>query len=554
MKKFINTPKLAVREALEGLAASNDAVCLLSSANVLLRSDIPSDPKDRPIAILSGGGAGHEPAHAGYVGKGMLSAAVAGDVFTSPSVDAVLAGIRACAGPAGAVLVVKNYTGDRLNFGLAAELARAEGIPTEVVLVADDVALLEMSKDNARGIAGTVLVHKIAGAAVEEGMGFADVVATARAAAADLASMGVALDGCTLPGAERSGFDLGEDEIEYGMGIHGEKGQRRAPMAEADEIVDAVIGTVIAHLDAGSNRVGLLVNGLGSTTPLELAIVARRAVMGLKAAGFVPELVWTGDFMTALDMPGMSLTALPLDDRRAALLGAPTAVRVWPVEASAPKEPIIVEDGGAEAAEVLGGTARPELKRAALAAATALRQAEPDLTRLDAETGDGDLGQSMLRAAEALEALPDGAFADPATLLAQAGMALRRVIGGSSGPFYAAALLRASQKLQGVSSPGPADWLGALRAACEAISDMGGAAPGDRTMLDALAAAHEAGNAPAAGETVAAAAARGAREGAARTAEMQAKFGRASYLGDRAMGHQDAGAAAVAVWMQALAS
>ncbi|MFV0333705.1 MAG: dihydroxyacetone kinase family protein [Tropicimonas sp.] len=556
MKKFINSSANAVREALEGMAATDATVMLHQTENVLLRADIPAAPADRPVAVISGGGAGHEPAHAGYVGAGMLSAAVSGDIFTSPSVDAVVAGIRAAAGPAGALLIVKNYTGDRLNFSLAAELARSEGIPTEVLLVRDDVALLEMmEQEQARGIAGTVLVHKAAGAAALRGDGLAQVAQIARSVAGDVVSMGVALDGCTIPGAERSGFELGPSEIEFGLGIHGEKGAQRGAMQPADAITDEVVARVLARVRDAQAPLGLLVNGLGATSPMELAIIARRAMQVLARSGRHVALAWTGNFMTALDMPGVSISLLPLDDARIALLTAPTAVRAWPCAAEAAGAPAIFSAGSKPpAAEVANLAPIPALKAAVIAVSDALSAAEPELTRLDMETGDGDLGASMLRAAEALRDLPDGACSSPARLMSQAGLALRRAIGGSSGPFYAAGLLRASQHLENRQAASPADWIEALGAACAAISEMGGARPGDRTMLDALHGGWQAGQGESSTAQMATKAAAGAREAAGQTADMPAKFGRAAYLGERVLGHPDAGAIAVAIWFEAIAA
>lgn len=229
MKKLINSPRRVVPDLLAAMVAQDPSLCLLEGENVLLRADIPEDPADRAVALISGGGSGHEPAHGGYVGKGMLSAAVAGDVFTSPSVDAILSAILASAGPAGALLIVKNYTGDRLNFSLAAELAAAEGIPCEVVFVADDAALRDLvSRDRRRGLAGTVLVHKAAGAAAEAGLSLSEVAAVARGVADDLVTMGVGLGACIVPTAGQPSFELGDVEVEYGLGIHGEKGSSAA--------------------------------------------------------------------------------------------------------------------------------------------------------------------------------------------------------------------------------------------------------------------------------------------------------------------------------------
>lgn len=547
MKKLVNDPRGVVREMLEGLCDLHPGLALLEGEDVVVRADLPP-PAARPVALLSGGGSGHEPAHAGYVGPGMLAGAIAGDVFTSPSVDAVLAGIRAAAGPAGAVLVVKNYTGDRLNFGLAAELARAEGIPVELVVVADDVALrATVPPERRRGIAGTVLIHKLAGAAAAEGRSLAEVATIARAAAAELGSMGVALAPCTVPAAGRPGFELGPAEIELGLGIHGEQGVERAALAPADELVERMLTDILA--DRGfqpGEEVALLVNGLGGTPPMELSIVARRAIGLLRERGLVVARAWAGEFLTALEMPGVSLSVLRLDAERRALLDAAAEAPAWPgpgrlgaarkmVAAEAAVPPCLAER-----------PADASLRGVVLAIAGALDAAEPRLTELDSLAGDGDLGLSMQRGAAALRLLPEAAFADAQTLLAAMAEALRRALGGSSGPFYATALLRAARCLP--PEPSQADWAAALGEAVEAISMLGGATPGDRTMLDALAPA-----ARALQEGTLGAVARAAEEGAAATATMLPRLGRASYLGARALGAPDAGAAAVAIWLRALA-
>lgn len=316
---------------LEGIARQSPHLAILGDEHVLVRKALP-EPSQRTVAVLSGGGSGHEPAHGGYVGDGMLSAAVCGEVFTSPSTDAVLAAIRATAGPNGALLVVKNYTGDRLNFGLAAELARAEGIPVETVIVADDVSLRDrVERGQRRGIAGTVLIHKLAGAAAALGLPLARVAAIAREAAADLGTMGVALDGCTIPGADKSGFSLADDEIELGLGIHGEKGVERTTPLPADALVDTLLSSIVADLvlDAGE-RVALFVNGLGATPDMELAIVLRAAYDNLRRRGIAVERAWAGTFLSALDMPGCSISVLRLNDEREKLLDAPTQARAWP--------------------------------------------------------------------------------------------------------------------------------------------------------------------------------------------------------------------------------
>jgi dihydroxyacetone kinase len=566
MKKFINDPRHVVREMLEGLADLTPGLALLATEDVIVRADLPP-PSDRPVAVLSGGGAGHEPAHAGYVGTGMLHGAVTGDVFTSPSVDAVLAGIRAAAGPAGAVLVVKNYTGDRLNFGLAAELARAEGIPIEIVLVADDVALRDtVGRDQRRGIAGTILVHKVAGAAAAAGLPLADVAAEARAIAGAMGTMGVGLGPCIVPAAGKAGFTLGEGEIELGLGIHGEAGVRRGTMQPARALVAELLGAILDEgRYAAGERVALLVNGLGGTPPMELAVVAREAIAALRGKGLAIDRVWTGNLLTALEMPGMSLTVCRVDDARLARLDAPTRAPAWPGDGRLPLARQIVVPLARHMvagplpppAEAAIGAITAEgraVRQAALAAAAALAAHETYLTELDSAAGDGDLGLSMVRGAEAVRAMTDADWIDPPTALIALGQALRRAIAGSSGPFYAAALVRAARLLP--PSPNAQDWSRAFLAGVDAIAALGGAKPGDRTMLDALhpAATRFAAGLAAAQEPRAAwqAAVAAAEQGAQATSDMTPKRGRAAYLGDRAKGTQDAGAAAVVVWLKAI--
>ena len=477
MKKLINDPRAVVREMLEGLVDLVPDQALLESENVVVRASLPPYEARREVALVSGGGSGHEPAHAGYVGTGMLDAAVAGDVFTSPSVDAVLAAIRAVAGPPGVLLIIKNYTGDRLNFGLAAELARADGIPVETVIVADDVALRDtVEPERRRGIAGTVLVHKVAGAAAAAGLPLEQVAREARSTAAALGTMGVALGPCTVPAAGRPGFTLGDDEVELGLGIHGERGVERTTLRRADDLVDTILATILTDRELHhGERVALLVNGLGGTPPMELAIVARRAMAVLRERGLSVVRAWSGNLLTALEMPGMSLTVLPVDDVRLQRLDAPIAAPAWPGDGRIGSARRIVA-GPAAAPEAV--SLRPPspgdemIRRCALAVATALEQAEAHLTELDAAAGDGDLGASMTRGAAAIRALPETAWsAPPSVVLSRIADALRRAIAGSSGPFYATALLRAAKTLP--ETPTAADWSAALAAGTDAIHGAG---------------------------------------------------------------------------------
>ncbi|MCA8094110.1 dihydroxyacetone kinase subunit DhaK [Burkholderia anthina] len=564
MKKLVNRPSDVVREMLEGIARQSPHLAILGDEHVLVRQPLP-DPAQRPVAILSGGGSGHEPAHGGYVGEGMLSAAVCGEVFTSPSTDAVLAAIRASAGPNGALLVVKNYTGDRLNFGLAAELARAQGIPVETVIVADDVSLRgRVERGQRRGIAGTVLIHKLAGAAAARGLSLARVAAIARDAAADLGTMGVALDGCTIPGADKAGFSLADHEIELGLGIHGEKGVERTAPQPADALVDTLLSSIVADLvlDRGE-RVALFVNGLGATPDMELAIVLRAAHDNLSRRGITVARAWAGTFLSALNMPGCSISLLRLNEERAALLDAPTQARAWPgggaVNTRIRAAAAAVHEQPLPPLDAAGRAWAARLQPALHAVAQALIEHEATLTELDTAAGDGDLGASMRRAAQAILDLPEAAYGTPAGTLAALGAALRRAIAGSSGPFYATALLRAARRLgeaADVAEPSARDWAAAFRNAVDAISELGGAHAGDRTMLDALVPAAAAfGRALDDDRDHAsawAAAVEAAEHGAQQTAGMTPRAGRASYLGERALGTPDGGAVAVAYWLRAL--
>jgi ATP-dependent dihydroxyacetone kinase len=557
MKKLVNNPRHVVREMLEGLADLNPGLALLAEEDVVLRADLP-EAAERPVAVLSGGGSGHEPAHGGYVGRGMLTAAIAGDVFTSPSVDAVLSAIRAAAGPRGAVLIVKNYTGDRLNFGLAAELATAEGIPTKIVVVADDVALRDtVERGRRRGIAGTVLVHKVAGGAAAAGLALDAVVAEAEATAAAVGTMGVSLGACTVPAAGKPGFALGDDEIELGLGIHGEQGVKRSKITGADEVVDTILETLIADMALGTDtRVALLVNGLGGTPPMELAIVARHALDVLGKRGLKVERAWSGNFMTALEMPGMSLSLLKLDDGRLAWLDSPVTTPAWPGSGEVTARKTIAPDKAEPTAEgPATAPTMPELRQIALAVAAAFEAEEASLTELDSRAGDGDLGISMVRGAGAIRALPASAWADPATALAAMSDAVRRAIAGSSGPFYAVALLRAARELD-EPVPQASAWARAFSKAAASVAELGGAKPGDRTMLDALlpaadafVAGLDAGAEPEAAWSAAVAA---AETGTAATASMRPRLGRAAYLGERTLGTPDAGASAVLIWMRVI--
>ncbi|WP_416418478.1 dihydroxyacetone kinase subunit DhaK [Paenarthrobacter aromaticivorans] len=333
MKKLINDPRAVVDESVEGFGIAHaDIVDVHPEPKYVIRKGAPVAGK---VALVSGGGSGHEPLHAGFVGLGMLDAAVPGAVFTSPTPDQIIPATVAVDSGAGVVHIVKNYTGDVLNFETAAEMAQAEGVHVRSVLVNDDVAVEDsLYTAGRRGVAGTVLVEKIAGAAAERGDGLEAVAAIAERVAANVRTMGVALSGCTVPHAGTPSFELAEDEIEIGIGIHGEPGRHRIAMESADAITDRLLEPVLEDLSISSgDRVLLFVNGMGGTPQSELYIVYRRAAQVLAERGASVERSLVGNYVTSLEMQGCSVSVLRLDDELVRLWDAPvhTAALRWGV-------------------------------------------------------------------------------------------------------------------------------------------------------------------------------------------------------------------------------
>jgi triose/dihydroxyacetone kinase / FAD-AMP lyase (cyclizing) len=561
MKKFINRPENVVEEMLRGLAVLHPGSARLFGHKVMVRADA-EHVRDQQVAVLSGGGSGHEPAHAGYIGVGMLSAAVLGEVFTSPSCDSVFAAIKAVSGKSGALLVVKNYTGDRLNFGVAAEMARTEGISVEMVIVDDDVALKGMGQTTgSRGLAGTVFIHKLVGAAAAEGMSLADLAATGRTAVESLATMGVSFSAGTSPAVGKPSFELGEHEMELGLGIHGEPGERRTELQSADKLTETLLTKILRHEKFGDEkRLAVMVNNLGATTQMELAIVAHHAMAFLESMGFIVERIYAGTFLSSLDMAGLSISVLGVNDERLRWLDAATTAPAWPnalkQHPGKPKTQIVAEiktKVSTPTGTGMQSEAGRKTRTAIEAACKALIDAEGELTELDRVTGDGDLGASMERAAKAVQgAIKSYPLEDVPAALKALGNTLRRELGGSSGPLYGVLFLRCGSVLESSGATGLAQWAEALNQGCQAISELGGAKPGDRTMLDALdpfVKTLKNGAGKTSREAVMAAV-EAAERGVEATARMKPRLGRSSYLGDRVLGYSDPGAKAIAIWLR----
>ena len=539
-KRFINEPDDIVTEALEGLLALDpDLVRLDAFPHIKVVARAELDPTK--VALVSGGGSGHEPAHAGFVGPGLLSAAVCGELFASPSVEAVYAGIMAVTGDAGCLLIVKNYTGDRLNFGLAAERARAAGKQVETVLVADDIALPGSS--NPRGVAGTLFVHKLAGHLARSGASLEAIAAAARSLAAEVRSLGVSLEGCTIPGQPAT-EQLAADEGELGLGIHGEPGVEKIALQSVRSIVALMSERLEASLGDDSRPLAAMINNLGSVPAIEMSVVAHELLRS-RLAERIELVIGPAALMTSLDMNGFSLSLVPLDDARRAALCSTTPVLAWPrPRPVGPVRRIPAPSRSTRASAPASSDAK--IHRALAGLLDRLIAARDELDQLDARIGDGDTGSTLARAAESLRGQLDGLpLAQPAALLREIGDRLAETMGGSLGVLLSIFCTATGSALDTGTS-----WAEALDAGVERVQEYGGAQPGDRTMLDALvpALAHlrEGGDLTAA--------ARAADSGAEATAAMtRARAGRAAYLGDQVEGVRDPGAVAVALALAALA-
>lgn len=321
MKKIINNLTDVVSEALMGMqAAYPDKLVYTPKMEVISRKEKKTDK----VAVISGGGAGHEPLHAGFVGKGMLDAAISGNVFSSPSPDRIGSAIEQVSCGKGVLMVIKNYSGDIMNFGLSADLAEMDDIEVAQVIVKDDVAVPDREEGTGRrGIAGTVFVHKIAGAKAEQGASLAEVKAAAEKAVRNIRTMGVAMTPCILPAVGKPGFQIADDEIEIGMGIHGEQGVETTKIKSAKEIAEILVGRILDDYDYSGSEVAVLVNGLGGTPLMELYILNLEVQKILEEKGIKAYRTFVGNYCTSIDMTGASVTLMKLDDELKELLDAP---------------------------------------------------------------------------------------------------------------------------------------------------------------------------------------------------------------------------------------
>jgi dihydroxyacetone kinase len=536
MAQFVNAKDDLVKEAIDGLLACSGGTLARLDGYPHIKVVYRANWDRSKVALVSGGGSGHEPAHAGFVGAGMLTAAICGEVFASPSVEAVLAGILEVTGEAGCLLIVKNYTGDRLNFGLAAERARALGRKVEMVVVDDDIALPDLPQP--RGVAGTLFVHKIAGALAEKGHSLEDVTEAARKVISTVASIGTSLDTCTVPGSPKEAR-IPEGKAELGLGIHGEPGVEQVEFGGAAAAMQTVLEKLSTHAGQG-NHVALL-NNLGSTTPLEMSVLGHE----LAKSGIAQYVIGPAPMMTSLDMHGFSVSILPVDDDQMAALNAPVALPAWPGVHQIGETMVTPLPDGLTPIEPIpsaNATTRSTIEHLA----DLLIAAESRLNELDAKSGDGDTGSTLATAARSLkENLDQMPLADLTQLFPALGNMLSQTMGGSSGVILAIYFNAAGDACANGSTVE-----NALAAGLQRVSDVGGARVGDRTMIDALSPALDALS-----DGIAAAAA-AARAGADGTANIhRAKAGRAAYVpSENLKGNNDPGAEAVALLFEGLAS
>ena len=571
MKKILNRPDGVMEEMTQGMALSLPGLTLNRKYHFFQKSRIDQEK----VTLISGGGSGHEPAHAGYIGTGMLDAAVCGDVFASPSQIQIYQAVKAAASRKGTLLIIKNYTGDILNFQNAAFLAGLDGLKVDYVKVCDDIAVEDsLYTVGRRGVAGTVLVHKIAGAAAQAGGSLEEVKRAAQKAADHVRSIGFALTSCTVPAKGTPTFALEESEIEYGVGIHGEPGIRREELSSAGELAEKMVDALASELDAGpGTEAALLVNGFGGTPLMELNILAHAAKKCLDRRGVKLYRVFAGNYMTSLEMQGASLSLMTLDGELKRLLDAESRAPFFRIDGPAKLSRVT----GAEAAGregtgcyhvqtpaeggVISGGALSWHNVVWLVDTMSqlIIENERRFCELDAHAGDGDFGMSVAKGfrrlkdewPELLKEKTIGGFLDACA------MVIMEHCGGASGPIWGFAFKYAAKCAGEAESLSIGQFAGVMRAAVRGVRETGersfgrGAGVGDKTLMDALIPCADAWTEMAEGRhgfcEAFSAAAKAAADGAEATKKLVARMGRAGTVGERSLGYPDAGAYALGV-------
>lgn len=570
MKKIINEPENVVKEMCAGIAFAHPELEFLPRFKVIKKKEI----NQNKVTLISGGGSGHEPAHAGFVGKGMLDAAVCGDVFASPSQIQVYQAIRASQSSKGTLLVIKNYSGDMMNFKNAAALAEEDGIKVDYVKVDDDIAVQDsLYTVGRRGVAGTVFVHKCAGAAAEAGLDLAGVKAVAEDVIANVRSIGFAYTSCTVPAAGKPTFEIGDDEMEYGVGIHGEPGIKREKIVPADEIAARMVDALSKELSLTSDdEIAILVNGFGATPLQELYLLNYSVNKALHEKGINKVYrIFVGNYMTSIDMAGASVSFLKLNDNIKKYLDAPsdapgfkvsgpTTPTTWvDYDLKLEKGDVSIDINDADAKISGGALTLDNMKYLVAKMGQIIIREEQNFCELDSHAGDGDFGMSVAKGFRQLnrewKRILDEESSDISEFLGACSMVIMENCGGASGPIWGSAFRAAGKSAAGKNTLSVSDFADMLQAAVTGIQKTGersfgrGAVVGDKTLIDALVPCADSWTEDAkSGKSFKAAfddGAAAAVEGADKTKEIVARMGRAGTVGERSIGYPDAGAYAL---------
>ncbi|WP_180107094.1 MULTISPECIES: dihydroxyacetone kinase subunit DhaK [unclassified Acinetobacter] len=561
MKKLMNGAENIVIEMCKGFVLAHPELAFNESHKIISRKE-----KHNNVALISGGGSGHEPAHAGFVGTGMLDAAVCGDVFASPSQIQVYKALQHVATDKGVLMIIKNYSGDMMNFQNGAALATEDGIKVDYVKVADDIAVKDsLYTVGRRGVAGTVFVHKIAGAAASKGLELADVKAIAQKAADNVISLGFAYSSCTVPAKGTPTFTLADDEMEYGVGIHGEPGIRREKILPSKKMAQRIVDDLF--LDRPDMKeVAVLVNGFGSTPLQELYVFNHDVCEHLARKGIKIYRTFVGNYMTSIDMNGASVSLLAVDDELKTYLDAAANTPAFKMDGSA-AQPLTFATKNAATEAVVNTQVETQPEHAVISneqftienmryivdvmSACIIRNEVP-FYELDAHAGDGDFGMSVAKGFKQLkrewQSLIQAQQMDEFML--NCSMIIMEHCGGASGPIWGSAFRAAAKSIQGKSVLTVADFAEMLQAAVKGIQTTGersfgrGAVVGDKTLIDALVPCADSWSAHTdkSFKENFTLGAKAAVQGAENTKEIVARMGRAGTVGDRSLGYPDAGA------------
>lgn len=576
MKKIINRPETVVVEMCKGIVLAHPEFEFIEKYKIIKKKEINKNK----VSLISGGGSGHEPAHAGFVGKGMLDAAVCGDVFASPSQIQVYQAIKETASDKGTLLIIKNYSGDMMNFKNAAYLASEDGLQVDYIKVEDDIAVQDsLYTVGRRGVAGTVLVHKIAGALAEQGKSLQEVKAGAQKAAQNVRSIGFAFSSCTVPAKGTPTFDIGKDEMEYGVGIHGEPGIKREKIITADELAHRMVASLLEDLQLGESskeEIALLVNGFGSTPLQELYLLNNAVTRELAQKNIKINRTFVGNYMTSIDMLGASVSIMKLDDELKELLSCKSDAPAFKVEGPVQSVQYVNLAAESEEAREVSYITETDESYAVVGdnkislnniiyivdkMSECIIKNEVPFCELDSHAGDGDFGMSVAKGFKQLKREWKGILENKAetigSFLGACSLVIMEYCGGASGPIWGSAFRSAGKYAGAKKELSIGEFADMMQMAVKGIQGTGersfgrGAVVGDKTLIDALAPCADSWTESAKrGDDAKTAFMNGARAavaGAEATEKIVARMGRAGTVGERSLGYPDAGAYALGV-------